>query len=249
MASKDYFSEQSKTYASFRPTYPAALYDYIFSHLRNKRQAWDCATGNGQVAQYLCNHFEKVVATDLSEQQISQAYQAANIDYSVAKAEDTIFEDNQFDLITVAQALHWIDTTKFYGEVNRTGKANSLLAVWGYSLLSVTKEIDAIFNEYYSDTVGPYWDSVRRLIEQEYKTIPFPFDEIESPRFQLIVHWTPEQFAGYLSSWSATQKYIKMEKTDPVPAAMERIEKFWSKNEKRKVIFPLFLRLGRIEPS
>jgi ubiquinone/menaquinone biosynthesis C-methylase UbiE len=246
MATKDYFSDQSKAYATFRPTYPKELYDFIFSHLENKNTAWDCATGNGQVAQFLCQHFDKVYATDLSEQQIKHAYPSENIIYSVQKAEQTDFPDATFDLITVGQALHWIDTNLFYQEAMRTAKKNALLAVWGYALLSVSEEIDKIFLDFYHNTVGPYWDSARKLVEQEYRTIPFPFTPIETPKFELIVQWSSEQFAGYLSSWSATQKYRKETNADPLPAVMEKISSVWKASEIKTVSFPLFLKLGHI---
>src|SRR5688572_2580381 len=108
MATKDLFSSQSKAYAAFRPTYPAELYEFIFRNTKNFVLAWDCATGNGQVAQDLSKRFKKVYATDISQQQLDEAFKVTNIQYSVSKAEQTNFPDSSFDLITVGQALHWI---------------------------------------------------------------------------------------------------------------------------------------------
>src|SRR5688572_9865875 len=117
MNKKDYFSGHSKLYAAFRPTYPAALYDSIFSHLKNKTTAWDCGTGNGQVAGYLSEHFATVCATDISKPQLDHAVRAPNIFYTLSPAERTEFPDQHFDLITVAQAIHWFDRELFYKEV------------------------------------------------------------------------------------------------------------------------------------
>src|SRR5262245_31315897 len=103
---KDLFSKQANIYAAFRPTYPKELYDFIFSRVEKNHKAWDCATGNGQVAGYLANYFDKVYATDISQQQLDNAVKRDNITYSVSPGEKTSFEDQQFDLITVAQALH-----------------------------------------------------------------------------------------------------------------------------------------------
>ena len=206
---KDLFSTQSREYAAFRPTYPATLYEFIFQHLREKKCAWDCATGNGQVAHFLANHFEKVFATDISQQQLDQAIRKENIIYSISPAEKTSFPDNQFDLITVGQALHWFDRDKFYDEVKRVGKPGSILAVWGYAFINIEPVIDEIIVKFYHDTVGPYWDPARKLVEEEYKSITFPFEEIPTPGFFISTHWTLAHLAGYLESWSATQKYIK----------------------------------------
>ena len=243
---KDLFSSHSKIYAAFRPTYPKALYEFIFQHDGNKNSAWDCATGNGQVAKFLSSYFDKVYATDLSQQQLDQAAREENIFYSKVPAERTGFPDDQFDLITVAQALHWFDRDSFYNEALRVAKPNAVIAVWGYGLLHIEPAIDKHFMEFYEGTVGPYWDDARRLVEAEYRTISFPFEEIKAPPFAIKVHWTIDQLAGYLSSWSATQKYIKDKLVDPVPPFISEVEKHWNSRE-MLVQFPIFMKLGIIK--
>jgi SAM-dependent methyltransferase len=246
MSKKDYFSGHSKVYAAFRPSYPEELYAFTFSHLENKNQAWDCATGNGQVAQYLARHFQKVYATDISKQQLDHAVKLNNIIYSVSPAEETAFADHEFDLITVGQALHWLDQEKFYKEVKRVGKPGGLLALWGYALLYIEPEIDEIVLNFYSQTVGEYWDQARRLVEQQYKTISFPFEEIPSPSFSIDVAWTLDHLQGYLESWSATQKFMKENNHNPVPSIIGKLAEYWNNEEVKKVSFPVFMRLGKI---
>jgi SAM-dependent methyltransferase len=245
MEPKDLFSGHAQVYAAFRPTYPDELYAFILSHLQNKKTAWDCATGNGQVAGHLAPHFEKVFATDISQQQLNEAKKVTNIFYSVSPAEKTDFTKNQFDLITVGQALHWFKIQEFYREVNRTLKPGGLLAIWGYALLNIEPEIDRLFVEFYSNTVGPYWDEARRLVENQYRDIPFPFELMQSPEFYIRVSWSLHHFAGYLTSWSATQKYIHAKGTNPVDALMPEIKKLWKEHEEKHVTFPVFLKLGR----
>lgn len=244
MTPRDYFSEQSKIYATFRPTYPEELYSFIFSQLKQRDIAWDCATGNGQVARRLAGEFKSVYATDISRQQLEHATPAPNIYYSVTPAEQTTFEDDFFDLITVGQALHWFDADKFYNEARRTSKRHALLAAWGYALLSVSPQIDKLFLEFYYEKVGTYWDYARKLVENEYAAVAFPFPEIRAPKFSIVVNWTCEELAGYVSSWSATRKYIAENGHDPVPELTTRLKPLWSGS--KKVTFPLFLRLGRL---
>lgn len=246
MNNRDYFSDQSKAYAAFRPTYPEELYQFIFKHLKSRSTAWDCATGNGQVARYLSRHFHKVFASDISQQQIDNAFRADNIEYSVGSAEQTGFPDHQFDLITVAQALHWIDTDRFYRECIRTSKIDALLAVWGYSLLKINPKIDELVSGFYHETVGPYWDNARRMVEDRYSNIPFPFEQISVPQFSMRFSWSLEQLTGYLSSWSATQTFTKMRGTDPVAPFTEQLLEHWNPGDLKEVTFPLFLKLGRI---
>ncbi len=246
MSKKDYFSGHSKLYATFRPTYPAALYQVIFKHLQSRSSAWDCATGNGQVAQYLSAHFDKVYATDISQQQLDNAYQARNILYSVAAAEKTEFSDQRIDLITVAQALHWFTAEDFYKEVNRVAKPGALLAIWGYNVLSISPEVDRIIEDFYINTTGPYWDERRKLIDDGYQTIPFPFEKISFPKIEMETAWSLEHLTGYLSTWSATQKFIKVNGFDPVIPVYEKLKSYWKKGELKETRFPLFGKIGRV---
>jgi ubiquinone/menaquinone biosynthesis C-methylase UbiE len=247
MKNKDYFSGHSKIYAAFRPSYPAELYNFILTHVKNRSTAWDCATGNGQAAKILAQHFQKVFATDISQQQLDNAVAAENIFYSVSSAEKTPFENDQFDLITVGQALHWFQADAFYQEAKRVGKQGGIIAAWGYSLCKVNTKIDDIFLNFYTNIVGPYWDDARKLVEQEYATIPFPFKEIKSPPFAIKVFWMRDEFIGYLTSWSATQKYIAVKKINPVDSLDKELAMFWRDNEIKSITFPVFVRTGIIK--
>lgn len=242
---KDYFSGHSKLYATFRPTYPDALYEFIFSHVKQFDVAWDCATGNGQVAQVLAKHFKQVFASDISSEQLKHAHQANNIVYRVEPAEHASFAGNQFNLITVAQAIHWFDRANFFQEVARIAKPDAILAVWGYANCMVNPEIDKFFFHFYQNTVGPYWDKARVLIEEHYRTIVFPFEEIPAPPFQINVQWNLDQFAGYITTWSATQKYIQATGVDPVPEFIGQVKPYWRLT--MPVTFPIFLRLMRVK--
>ncbi|MBC7874483.1 MAG: class I SAM-dependent methyltransferase, partial [Ferruginibacter sp.] len=190
-------------YAKYRPVYPPGLYSFLNALVNEKQSAWDCGTGNGQVAMELSNFFEKVYATDLSEEQIKNAVQRDNIFYSVERAGDTSFDDNSFNLIVVAQAIHWFDFDNFYKEVNRTMKPDGILAVIGYGQVRVDEETDRVIDDFYKNTIGPFWDKERRYIDEGYQTIPFPFNDIATPQLTNKVEWDLEEITGYIKTWSA----------------------------------------------
>jgi SAM-dependent methyltransferase len=242
--SKDLFSSHASQYAAFRPTYPKELYDFIFSQLKDFDSAWDAGTGNGQVARDLSKRFKKIFATDISDKQIENAVQAENIFYSVA-GETTSFLNKSFDLICVAQAIHWFDRAKFYEEVKRVAKPDALLAIWGYGLLSIDAEIDKHIKDFYTNIVGSYWDKERKLIDEEYKTIAFPFKEISSPPFEFSFQWTLPELHGYLTTWSAVQKFIKANESNPVDNLIQKILPLWN-SDKKQIRFPLFTRMGTV---
>ena len=241
---KDNFSRQSDLYAKYRPKYPKEFFDYLDLITKNKNNAWDCATGNGQVAIELAKIFPMVYATDISVAQLAEAQQLQNISYSVQPAEKTNFPNDFFDLITVAQAIHWFDFEKFYAEIKRTAKPDSILVVIGYGKIEVTPEIDTIINDFYKNTIGNYWDKERKYIDELYKTIPFPFEEIETPSFSISYKWTLDQFVGYLGTWSAVNHYIKDTGKNPLDLIRNQLEDLWKKNSIKKIRFPLLLRIG-----
>jgi hypothetical protein len=243
---KDNFSTQSDQYARYRPTYPAELFQYLDTLLPNKQTAWDCGTGNGQVAYELAKTFQSVFATDISRQQLANAMQADNITYAVQPAESTNFREEQFDLITVAQAIHWFQFEPFYAEVKRTAKKGALLCVIGYGKLKISEPIDNVIENFYENIIGPYWDAERKYIDEDYKTIPFPFEEIEAPNFVNKLHWSLQHLLGYLNTWSAVKHFINKNGYNPVYALQKELAPIWGGEEVRTIEFPLLLRIGQI---
>ena len=86
MTFKDHFSRQAADYAKFRPGYPQELFEYLGSIAPSRQLAWDCGTGNGQAAVGLASVFDRVIATDASENQIANAEQHVRVEYHVAPA-------------------------------------------------------------------------------------------------------------------------------------------------------------------
>lgn len=244
---KDNFSTQAKDYADYRPQYPAALFDFLYSHVPAFGRAWDCATGNGQVAMQLAEKFTEVYATDISEKQLQQAPRKNNIVYTVEQAEHSSFPDRYFHLITVAQAIHWFRFEAFYREVKRTIVPGGLLAVIGYGLISIDTAIDPLVQDFYTRVIGPYWDAERTHIDQHYRQIPFPFTQLPAPELFIRCSWTRTHFIGYLNTWSAVQHYIKKEGQPPITAAFTAaIEQHWPGDTVKEIRFPLFIKAAVI---
>lgn len=242
---KDNFSTQAAEYAIYRPTYPKEMYDFIFSLVKNRNAAWDCATGNGQVARELALHFDNVYASDISKEQIEQALKLPNIVYQVESSDKVNAADNSFDLITVAQAIHWFNFDAFYTEVKRTLKPDGIFAVIGYGIMSIDKKVDKAVHKLYEDFLGKYWDPERRYIEENYKTIPFPFEEITAPHIFIKTRWSFNQLIGYLNTWSALQHYKKANERNPIEYMFTELKEAWGSDAEKEIRFPVLLRVGR----
>jgi SAM-dependent methyltransferase len=247
MSFKDHFSRLAAPYSAFRPSYPPALFEYLAQLCRERRTAWDCACGSGQAALGLAEHFESVIATDASPQQLAAAPANTKVTYRVARAENSGIESSSVDLITVAQALHWFDLDSFYGEVQRVLKPSGVLAVWTYGTMHAEADaVDALVQEFYRDVVGPYWPPERRLVEEGYRGLAFPFAGISPPPFNMEERWERAHLLGYLRTWSATGRYVEDRGVDPVAALEERLHPLWTDAQaSRRVTWPLTLRVGR----
>jgi ubiquinone/menaquinone biosynthesis C-methylase UbiE len=244
---KDLFSKQAAAYRQFRPEYPPKLYTLILKHVQGREAAWDCGTGNGQVAAVLADYFDEVEATDISVSQLKNAIEKENVYYQLCQSEKTHFDDNTFDLITVAQAAHWFHFEDFYKEVRRVAKSSAIIAIWGYGLFRVNPEIDALIDTFYSEVTGPYWDSERRYIDDEYRSLPFPFREIGTDNsFTILKTWTLADLEGFLNTWSAIQHYVEAKGENPIGRLLTKLKPHWPAEERREVSFPIFLKLGHV---
>jgi ubiquinone/menaquinone biosynthesis C-methylase UbiE len=225
----DHFSGVANRYADFRQHYPAALFDYLATLVPRASTVWDCACGNGQASVSLAQRFDKVIATDGSAEQIVSAKPNVKIEYQVATAEQSGLPDNSVSLVTVAQAAHWFNFEKFYAEVRRVLKPGGAIALWAYGINTVEDPaVNAVMYHYYAETVGPYWPPERVLVEQSYRTIPFPFAEVTTPKFRMETNWTLEQLLGYFSTWSATSRYIKAKGTNPIEPLRKELSAVWA---------------------
>lgn len=251
---KDYFSKQSSAYRTYRPTYPDALFAYLASISPSHNTAWDAATGNGQAALSLTPHFHRVIATDVSHKQLAHASHHPQISYWLSDASSAKFTtlegeereiaDGSIDLVTVAQGYHWLEHSSFHVQVERVLRPGGVFAVWCYSLLTVSPEIDRLLGVFYNVTVGSYWPPERRLLEEGYRTIAFPFIELEAPSFMMGADWKLEALLGYLRTWSSVQLYIKERGEDPVEPFGRELASLWGEG-KRAVRWPLQMRVGR----
>jgi len=244
---KDHFSTGSEGYATYRPTYPARLIDELASVSPSHKLALDCGCGTGQLSVLLAERFESVIATDASAAQIEKAEPHKRVQYRYALAEESGLEDSTAELITVAQAAHWLDLEKFYSEVRRIARPNGVLALITYGVLHVEGDAEPTVQKFYSETVGPYWPPERRHVEAGYRNLPFPFREIPFPSLSIEVSWTLADLIGYVGTWSAIKGAEKALGTNPIVQFERELLECWGDAQtRRRIEWPLSLRVGRV---
>ena len=248
MSGPDTFGPRASAYATFRPDYPADLIAFVASLAPARHRAWDCATGSGQAAVALADHFEEVVATDLSERQIDQGRPHPRVQYRRAAAEKSGLPDSCADLVTVAQALHWFDLSRFYTEVTRVLVPGGALAVWTYGEPVFTDpRVTELVRRFDLETLDVWWQPGREHIRDGYRQLPFPFPEVNAPAFVLERRWSLDELLGYLHSWSAVATATEASGKDPVVAFEPELAAAWGARESRQLVrWPLTVRAGNL---
>jgi SAM-dependent methyltransferase len=247
----DHFSSRAALYSAHRPLYPPGLFRELARLSNGHHLALDCGTGSGQAAIGLAHHFERVVATDASEEQLAFAVRNPRVEYRRTRAETTGLADASVDLVTAAQAVHWFDMPAFFTEARRVLAPGGAIAVWGYGdpILDASG-LHATLHAFNRGLLESYWPRERQLLLDGYRTIPFPFVEIDFPRLVLEMRWTLSEFAGYLRSWSATSRYAAEHGIDPVADVERALAVEWgTPDQARLVRWPLYVRAGRSGPN
>src|SRR5262245_28196126 len=113
------YNQISEAYLKSRPSPPPVLINYLAGLAPARGCAWDCGTGNGQVAVVLADRFDQVIATDIAAGPLEHAVQRKNVEYRQAPAERSSIPSGSVDLIVAGQAAHWFAHHGFFSEVNR----------------------------------------------------------------------------------------------------------------------------------
>ncbi|MBS1958867.1 MAG: class I SAM-dependent methyltransferase [Bdellovibrionales bacterium] len=243
------FSKQAEIYARFRPRYPRELYDYLLSLVPARALAFDVATGNGQAADTLAQDFARVIASDISGDQIKNAKPNPKIEYRVEPAETLGAKDKSVDLVTVAQAAHWFDFKKFYPEVKRVLKPGGVIAIFGYGFFENfgIPSMDRVIEEFSMRELAPYWKPQVLTLWHAYSDIPFPFQELKAPRFSIQIEANLDELMGYFSTWSAVQLYKDQHGVDPTVRLRAQLVKEWGNSDARRTLeWKLALKVARI---
>jgi SAM-dependent methyltransferase len=196
----------------------------------------------------LARYFDRVIATDPSEAQLSRAKPHERIEYRLARAESSGVARGSIDLVTAAQALHWFDAATFFGEAKRVLAPAGAIAVWGYGDPRLdTPALDFVLRNFNRGLLEPYWYPERNLVLDGYRTIPFPFAEAQLPTQTLEMQWTLPELAGYLRTWSAAARYVDEHGIDPVVEVEKELARDWGDPDHARLVrWPLYIRAGTV---
>jgi len=244
---KDHFSAVAAGYAAHRPSYPPALIDLLAELAPRPDLVWDAGCGSGQLSVLLADRFARVIATDASAKQIAHAAPHPHVAYVVARAEAGTLAAGTVDVAVAAQAAHWFDLPAYYAEVRRVGRLGGAVALVTYGLVRVDHVVDPVIDHFYSQVLGSYWPPERRHVDNGYRALPFPFEEIDAPGLEMQASWTRADLVGYVETWSAVWALRRAVGPAPLEGFRRELAQAWGAGAAgRPVRWTLSLRVGRL---
>lgn len=169
----------------------------------------------------LAEHYNKVIATDVSQSQLECAVPHPKVTYTLTDRQMTdeqvrgvVGEDGSVDLVICAQSLHWFNLDSFYGHARRVlRKPGGVIAACAYGAPSVSPAVDAVLDTF-SLQIHQDWAPETAYVRDCYKTIPFPFAPVApltttGPfNFEATKEMPLSGYLTHLRSWSAVQTAI-----------------------------------------
>ena len=244
---EDHFSGHAEDYARHRPRYPEELFAWLAAKSPSRALAWDAGTGSGQVAVALAELFDRVIASDASVEQLARATPHERVEYRHESSGRSSLDAHSADLIAAGAAAHWFDLDDFYAEVRRVGRDGAVVALFSYGPRDFADVIGPAVERFNTAILGPYWPERIRYVHERYATLPFPFDEIAAPPFEMTADWNLWNLIAFLETWSASQRYFTEHGTRATEEILPELLEVWGDPDERRTLrCPIFVRAGYV---
>ena len=221
MLQADYYDNKSQDYAKYRFNIPSIVCDYICAYLGKKHLGnfLDLGCGTGELTIPLSTHFDQVTGVDPNQQMINQAIKEGrenninNIQWLNDYAENLLDSFEKFNLITVANAFHWLNHKIVVPWIKAHLKENSAVALIGsYGGFIYAKEDDWQFKikQIWHQWFGEKQTSILRKRFNGYDEWgdvlkQYHFSSVEMIKLPHKRNWTIESLIGYSKSLSFYQ--------------------------------------------
>ncbi|KAK9111501.1 hypothetical protein Scep_019020 [Stephania cephalantha] len=257
------YDKQAEVYLSVRPKYPREWFSMLSALTPHHSLAWDAGTGNGQAAIDVAEFYDEVVATDVSEPQISLSMPHPKVKYihtPPSMSDDELIAmfggEGLVDLVTVASAVHWFDLPRFYSVVKRLlRKPGGIIAVWSYRHFTIDgapPSLELTMRRFIESAL-PFWNQGVSYVINEYKTLPFPFESVglgskgEPLMLEMKQEASFEVCLGVIKSWSviSTAKEQGMDLLNE--GVVKELETAWGGTDViRTLNYKTFMLVGKV---
>jgi len=123
------FHDRAEDYARYRPGYPDDAVSALLLGLPAACTVADIGAGTGILSRLLAARGARVLAVEPNAAMRAAAAHHPNVHWSDGTAEATRLSDASIDLVTIAQAFHWVDVAPTLREFARILRPHGRLAI------------------------------------------------------------------------------------------------------------------------
>ena len=248
----DHFSSGGKDYARHRPAYDPTTFETLKGLAPSDDCAWDVGTGNGQAARHLVGHFQRIVATDISADQLRHAALHERIHYVQERAENCTLRDGSVDAIVATATAHWLHLPAFYDQVRRVARPGAVIALLSYGVAPSDPALANVISRFVLEILRPAssWPKEIDHVLSGYGDFRFPFDEVDVQVPAAVTHGNLQDLVWMMRTWSISRTYQDAEGKDPVDLIVPEVTEAWRQNgdpeDPRSLHWPVRGRVGRV---
>ena len=187
----------------------------------------DLGAGTGSVTGHLVAQFQEVVAVEPDAGMASKlAEQFPTVIIRQVTAEDCEQELESVDLVTIANALHWMEAEPVFANVRAWLRPSAVLAVFDRPLPRAGAAIDEIIRAEFRGPWKPHRDPrlKRHLVWQDRVRGAPGLQVIEEINFPNVIPMSPEEYGGFWRSTSYGSAYAR---------TLAQPERYWRDLESR----------------
>ncbi len=222
------FDTVASAYDKFRPSYPDDLYEMIFNYISLNETccAVEVGIGGGQATLPIlktgCNVTAVEYGKEFSELCEEKFKKYPNFSVLTNKFENTLFENNKYDLVYSATAFHWITESIGYEKVFSMLKSGGVFVRFANhpypakDNLPLFEEIQSIYGEYYHNKKPK--SRVEYTVEQAAQIAKiaekYGFADIKYALFHRTRTFSASEYCALLGTYSdhiAITENIRME--------------------------------------
>jgi SAM-dependent methyltransferase len=208
------FGHAAEQFRRYRPGYPAELFGRILTFLpeRHRDRAMDLGAGTGRATAGLVGRFAEVIAVEADGGMVDKiAEQFPSVTIRRTSAEECAQAPESVDLVTIANALHWMDSPRVLANVHSWLRRGAILAIISPRPPIATPEVDEIVAAEIGGNWDPYRDHhVRRDVSwKDLVSGVGGFRILEQTTIVQVIPTSPRDYTGFWSSTSYGSAYAR----------------------------------------
>jgi SAM-dependent methyltransferase len=206
------FGHAAAEFERYRPEYPPELFAHLLAAVpsNHRERAIDLGAGTGKATRALLPHFREVIAVEPDPGMAAKLKEdlPAAIVHNIT-AENFSHPPSTVDLVTIANALHWMDAPRVFANVHSWLRPRGILGVFDRPLPKTTPATDAVTLAEMRGPWRPHRDDRlgKKYVWEDQVRAAIGFELVGETKFPYVIPMSPADFVGFWRSTSYGSAY------------------------------------------